>query len=76
LSAHLELSPRDAALSDDAEKRTGLQLAVVRDRHGDAHTGASCLHDNVAAAPPNFSESVAEKDVADVAAGKDAQPTH
>ena len=69
----LEFRTRHSGLADDRHQRAGAQLSMIRHRNGDRAVGSCLLHRDVAAAPPDFDETVGGEDAADLATGQNAQ---
>ena len=69
----LECRTRHSGLADDRHQRAGAQLSMIRHRNGDRAVGIRLLHRDVAAAPPDFDETVGSEDAADLATGQHAQ---
>ena len=63
----LECRTRHSGLADDRHQRAGAQLSMIRHRNGDRAVGIRLLHRDVAAAPPDFDETVGSEDAADLA---------
>ncbi len=63
-------------MADDREQRPDSEFRVVRDGNGDGPGFGSTLHDNVAAAPSYFEESVLIEDATDFTSRQDAKLTH
>jgi hypothetical protein len=76
LQSRFELAPRQAGLPDDRAESAHPQFLMVRYGHRRRAPGFLPLHDNMAAAPADFHETVSAQKGTHVAAGHHLEPTH